>query len=53
MFEEQKSPAQSASSLGEFKLIDELTKSFETQQKSSVKGIGDDAAILEPAHEQI
>lgn len=53
MFEEQKSPAQSASSLGEFKLIDELTKSFEIQQKSSVKGIGDDAAILEPVHEQI
>ena len=35
------------SSLGEFALIDHLTKTFELNQKSSVLGIGDDAAILD------
>ena len=33
--------------LGEFGLIDYLTKSFEPKQKSSIKGIGDDAAVLD------
>jgi len=32
--------------LGEFGLIDHLTDSFETQNESTVKGIGDDAAVL-------
>lgn len=32
--------------LGEFGLIEHLTKSFNTQQKSTHKGIGDDAAII-------
>ncbi|MBN1650764.1 MAG: thiamine-phosphate kinase [Bacteroidales bacterium] len=34
------------SELGEFRLIDRLTKSVATRQKSTVLGIGDDAAIL-------
>lgn len=33
--------------LGEFGLIDQLTKSFENKQPSTVKGVGDDAAVLE------
>ncbi len=33
--------------LGEFGLIDHLTKDFPLQQKSTVKGIGDDAAVLD------
>ena len=37
------------SSLGEFKLIDHLTKNFEINNISSVKGIGDDAAIIDNA----
>ena len=32
--------------LGEFGLIERLTKSFDLKQKSSIKGIGDDAAVL-------
>ena len=32
--------------LGEFGLIDHLTKNFEIKNKSTVKGIGDDAAVL-------
>lgn len=35
------------SALGEFGLIDILTKDVELKQKSSVKGIGDDAAVLD------
>ncbi len=33
--------------LGEFRLIEHLTKSFSVQQKTTVKGIGDDAAVLD------
>lgn len=33
--------------LGEFGLIDHLTKPIELTQKSTVKGIGDDAAVLD------
>ena len=32
--------------LGEFGLIDQLTSGFQIQNKSSIKGIGDDAAVL-------
>ena len=33
--------------LGEFGLIDLITKSFEISEKTTVKGIGDDAAVLD------
>ncbi len=33
--------------LGEFGLIEHLTKGFITQQSSTMKGIGDDAAVIE------
>ena len=32
--------------MGEFGLIDHLTKNFKIKQKSTVKGIGDDAAVI-------
>ena len=35
------------SDLGEFGLIDHLTKNFQVKQKSTIKGIGDDAAVLD------
>lgn len=35
------------SSLGEFKLINHLTKGFELKNNSSLKGVGDDAAVLD------
>jgi thiamine-monophosphate kinase len=34
------------SELGEFKLIEHLTANFQLRNKSSVKGIGDDAAVI-------
>lgn len=34
-------------SLGEFRLIDHLTQNFPLTQKSTLKGIGDDAAVLD------
>jgi thiamine-monophosphate kinase len=39
--------------LGEFGLIDHLTKRFELQQKSTIKGIGDDAAVLNFKDKQV
>ncbi|WP_299366884.1 thiamine-phosphate kinase [Winogradskyella sp.] len=44
---EDKNPKRTPlSELGEFKLIEHLTNHFEINQKSTVKSIGDDAAIL-------
>lgn len=39
------------STLGEFGLIDHLTEGIQLQNKSSVYGIGDDAAVLSPSQE--
>ncbi len=33
--------------IGEFGLINHLTKNFKINHESSVKGVGDDAAVLE------
>lgn len=33
--------------LGEFSLIDRLTKNFKLKNRSSIKGVGDDAAVLD------
>jgi len=46
MFEERKSRTE-ISELGEFKLIDVLTDDIKLKQKSTIKGVGDDAAILQ------
>ena len=40
------------SNLGEFKLIEQLTKDFSIEAKTTVKGVGDDAAVLELCDEQ-
>jgi len=45
MFEDRKSRTE-ISELGEFKLIDILTNDIKLTQKSTIKGVGDDAAIL-------
>src|SRR6201998_4918261 len=39
--------------LGEFDLIDYLTKNFKLSQKSTVKGVGDDAAVLDPQGKKV
>ncbi|MDO5972241.1 thiamine-phosphate kinase [Flavivirga aquimarina] len=46
MIEDKNQQRTQLSDLGEFGLIDHLTKNFEIKHKSTVKGIGDDAAVL-------
>lgn len=51
---EDKNPQRTPlSELGEFKLIEHLTEHFEITQKSTIKGIGDDAAVLDYAQKQV
>jgi thiamine-monophosphate kinase len=47
MLENKENSKTGISELGEFGLIDHLTKHFSLKQKSSIKGVGDDAAIIE------
>jgi thiamine-monophosphate kinase len=47
MFDDKTPQRTSISELGEFGLINHLTKRFEIAQPSTVKGIGDDAAVLD------
>lgn len=46
MFENKDNTNNSIGNLGEFGLIDHLTRNFEIKQKSTIKGIGDDAAVI-------
>jgi len=41
------------SALGEFGLIDFLTKDIQPNNKSTIKGIGDDAAVIEPSPDKL
>ena len=51
---EDKNPKRTPlSELGEFKLIDHLTEHFKINHKSTVKGVGDDAAVLSFGKKQI
>ena len=47
MIEDKNQQRTSIGQLGEFGLIDHLTKNFVNKQPSTLKGIGDDAAILD------
>ncbi|MEN9909291.1 MAG: hypothetical protein RLZZ540_2440 [Bacteroidota bacterium] len=47
MIEDKNPQRTSIAQLGEFGLIDHLTKNFEINQASTLKGIGDDAAVLD------
>jgi thiamine-monophosphate kinase len=47
MLEDKTPQRTSISQLGEFGLIDHLTKNFGVNQPSTLKGIGDDAAVLD------
>lgn len=46
MFDNQDQDLTPLAKLGEFKLIDHLTKDFEVQGENILKGIGDDAAVI-------
>ena len=51
---EDKNPQRTPlSELGEFKLIEHLTKHFKVSQKSTIKSIGDDAAVLNFGKKQV
>ncbi len=47
MIEDKNTPRTALSELGEFGLIQHLTKKFKISQESTVYGIGDDAAVLD------
>ncbi|NAY91560.1 thiamine-phosphate kinase [Muricauda sp. JGD-17] len=47
MLEDKNPQRTSLEELGEFGLIEHLTQNFELQRPSSLKGIGDDAAVLD------
>ena len=44
---ENKDKRTDVNELGEFGLIDHLTKNFSNKNKSTIKGVGDDAAVIE------
>ena len=53
MLEDKNQQRTSISELGEFGLIDHLTKNFKIKHKSTIKGVGDDAAVLDFKSKQI
>lgn len=53
MLEDKNQAKTSLKELGEFGLIDHLTKNFTVGQKSTILGVGDDAAIIGSQKDQI
>ncbi|MGO4913395.1 thiamine-phosphate kinase [Leeuwenhoekiella sp. W20_SRS_FM14] len=53
MFDNKDQSRTSLSELGEFGLINHLTKDFTIRQSSTVKGIGDDAAVVDANGRQL
>ncbi|MCW5518328.1 thiamine-phosphate kinase [Aureitalea sp. L0-47] len=53
MFENKDESRTAVSELGEFGLIEHLTKHFELKQESSVKGVGDDAAVISSEEDKL
>lgn len=53
MIEDKNQQRTQLSDFGEFGLIDHLTKNFKIKQASTVKGIGDDAAVLDFKNKKI
>lgn len=51
--EEHKSAYTSISNMGEFRLIDHLTKNFPIQRSHTLKAVGDDAAVWKPGNGKI
>lgn len=52
MLEDKNPQRTSLSELGEFGLINHITKHIKTQHKCTVRGVGDDAAVLAPSKMQ-
>lgn len=53
MIEDKNQQRTPLSELGEFGLIDHLTKHFKVTKESTIKGIGDDAAVLDFSNKKI
>ncbi|HET8885769.1 MAG TPA: thiamine-phosphate kinase [Salinimicrobium sp.] len=53
MFQDNQENRTGIEQLGEFGLINHLTKGFETKLTSTIKGIGDDAAVINPGEERV
>jgi len=53
MIENKNQSRTSLSELGEFGLINHLTQNFKIQHKTTIKGVGDDAAVLEIKNKQL
>ena len=53
MIEDKNQQRTSLNDIGEFGLIEHLTKNFKINHKSTIKGIGDDAAILNFGKKQV
>ena len=53
MIEDKNQQRTDLNTLGEFGLIEHLTKNFEIKHKSTIKSIGDDAAVLEFGKNQV
>ena len=53
MIEDKNQQRTPLSDLGEFGLIDHLTRNFEIRQPSTVRGIGDDAAVIDAKNKRI
>jgi len=53
MLESKRESRTAISSLGEFKLIDHLTKQIVLQKKGTIKGVGDDCAVIENRSSEI
>jgi len=53
MIEDKNQQRTPLSELGEFGLIEHLTKNFKINHKSTIKGIGDDASVISPNKKQI
>jgi thiamine-monophosphate kinase len=52
MLENENQSRTSLSDIGEFKLIDHLTKNIKIHHKGTIKGVGDDCAIIENKNKQ-
>lgn len=52
MLEDKNQNKTSIAELGEFGLIDHITKYFKVEQPSTIKGVGDDAAVLAASEQQ-
>src|SRR5690554_4855397 len=53
MSQSENKPPKTIASLGEFGLIDHLTRSIKIHHSSTIKGVGDDAAVLYDSNRQL